>query len=621
MASAHTYLYTILLFSSVTTLLLAALPTVSGVDEDLPDWTIMVYMAADSEPALPWNEDVNEMEAADLADWMTVVVLVDPLGHGDSMLLEIARDDGMDLDIVSPQLEDNGTVIPSDGEVDMTSPHTLASFIAYSVENFPADRLALVLWGHSGGWMGLCQDGLSLLQLPDLGAALGTATDAIGRKVDVVIADCCFEGVLETMYELKDYADWYVGSEIAVPAQGLRYDLVLDRLAEDRGTSPADWAAAVCEVHRMTLTLNSWSATMVTCDLREMDRLAERLGDLASYMEGYSDLYRGALAQTLLESADTGFLAWYLDAGDALRRFADADLPLDIRFLALQTLIAYDDLIYDFERYASPFDDDYEDVLNLTGVAIYAPDQDSLDGGYTSISFYGSGWGDATAAIRADQQETESVAAPTILYADTDSDGMEDEATLRWSSSHDRLVAWVFMDTSEGLRFVDVVESSGSDLVLSGLAGELDVSASAWDGDRAVSHHTLDLLLTRSLEVRVTVVSGGEAVTDGVEVVLHTRLGPVQLYLSDEVYVATVTVPGHADYGDLLTVEVLGRDGEPIGANRTYVMAADVELEVAVTLEDDRTPGIQVLVPAAMFVAAAALIALYLRGRKSGLPP
>lgn len=608
----------VLCFAAASLSLTAFQSQASGAQAET-EWTVMVYMAADSEPALPWEEDINEMEEAHLTDRMNVVVLVDPLGSGDSMILDIVSDESPN--IVSTELNDSLEVIPADGEVDMTSPGTLSDFVTFCWRNYPADRLVLVLWGHSGGWYGLCQDGTSLLQLPDLRLALEDATLEMGRRVDIVVADSCVEGVLETMYELRDYADWYVGSEIAVPAQGLRYDQILDSLAEDTDVTPEEWGAVICETHRTNLLLNSWSAAMAVYDLRALDEFIGRLSELSSYMEGYADLYRDDFSRTLEETASSDFSEWYLDVGDALLGLASTGVPPEVNHLALQALIAYNDLLYVFESYASPYDDGYDHVLNYTGAAVYAPAEAELGASYQSLSFYGTRWGNATAAIRNGEPETVTDTEFDMSIADTDDDGELDQATLHWGTTDERHVAWVFVRTGAGLELLDVLESEGPDIVIAGLAGDLTVSASAWDGGVVVAHHMTELTLTRALDIRVRVVSGDAAVTDGVDVVVHGRAGEIHLTLSGEEFVGDITVPDDAWYGDLLTVEVLDTGGTTVALNRTYVTDSDIVLEVVYFTDAEDTPGMEFVLPAAALVISAIAVAIYIRGRRHGHEP
>jgi hypothetical protein len=606
----------IILVSSASMASLGLTTTVCGEDVTEPTWTVMIYMAADAEPALPWEEDLNEMEAAELTDWMNVVVLVDPLGDGDSVIYEIAPDGGADLDITSPVVDDSEEVIPPSGEVDTASPSTLSDFITFTWRNYPADRLALVLWGHSAGWYGLCADGLNAMDMPDLGLAFDSATSELERSIDIVIADSCTEGVAETMFELMGHADWFVGSEIAVPAQGLPYDRVLDALAEDRWVSPEDWGAEICEIHRMNLLLNSWSATLAVNDLSALDGFAESIGALATYVEGYADLYRHTFEAVMSEAANSDLTEWYVDAGDMLRTLMAAELPTEIAFLALDALTAYDDLVEHFASYPSPYDGNFDNVSDCSGVAIYCPGDDPYDISYWDTSFSESGWGDATSAVRADEPETPNGPAPTVTYADTDEDGHMDEATIHWGSPHDRLSAWVSADTQAGLQLLDVIESAGQDIVVSGLLGDLRVSASAWDGGVVASQHDLEVSLEGQFEVRALIVSNDGGVPEAIDVVVLTRLGEVQLLPSNGAFVGQIAIPDDAGYGDLLTVEVRGNGGEVLSWNRTFVQGTSATVVVLLSADDDGGPGEAFIIPAMVLIACAALITLILRNRR-----
>ena len=57
-------------------------------------WTIMVYMADNYVPGLPWQDNINQMEAANQSPGSNIVVLVHPLGSNDSMLLQIRTTTG-----------------------------------------------------------------------------------------------------------------------------------------------------------------------------------------------------------------------------------------------------------------------------------------------------------------------------------------------------------------------------------------------------------------------------------------------------------------------------------------------------------------------------------------------
>ena len=89
--------------------------------------------------------------------------------------------------------------------------HTLSYFIEYGKQNYPADRYLLWVYNHGGGWKGACMDETNedpLLTMDDFQKAL---TETGG--VDIISFFACLMGSLESVYELRDLVDVYVGSE------------------------------------------------------------------------------------------------------------------------------------------------------------------------------------------------------------------------------------------------------------------------------------------------------------------------------------------------------------------------------------------------------------------------
>ena len=102
----------------------------------------------------------------------------------------------------------------------MADPDTLADFIAWGREKYPAKKYALVLWDHGGGSKnGLFIDelfGKDMMYLYELGNALRDG----GVHFDMVLFDACLMANLETAYIIRDYASYMVASEEVVAGQG-----------------------------------------------------------------------------------------------------------------------------------------------------------------------------------------------------------------------------------------------------------------------------------------------------------------------------------------------------------------------------------------------------------------
>jgi len=97
------------------------------------------------------------------------------------------------------------------GEVDMGDCTTLEFFIRYGKENFTANRYLLALYNHGGGWMGACIDDTDggVLKMNDINQAIMET-----GGVDIICFTApCLMGSLESVYELRDAVDVYIGSE------------------------------------------------------------------------------------------------------------------------------------------------------------------------------------------------------------------------------------------------------------------------------------------------------------------------------------------------------------------------------------------------------------------------
>jgi hypothetical protein len=96
-------------------------------------------------------------------------------------------------------------------EKNMADPQTLYDFIMKAKMEFPAERYVLALYDHGLGWQGCCLDetGNDLLTMDEMQYAISRA-----GGVDITLFTApCLMAELESVYELRDWTDVYVGSE------------------------------------------------------------------------------------------------------------------------------------------------------------------------------------------------------------------------------------------------------------------------------------------------------------------------------------------------------------------------------------------------------------------------
>ncbi|UCB59218.1 MAG: hypothetical protein JSV67_02695 [Thermoplasmatales archaeon] len=108
-------------------------------------------------------------------------------------------------------------------EVNMGEYQTIYDFIQFSKENFPAERYFLSLYNHGAGWRGACVDDTDndMLSMDEIQNAL---TNSGGIDIICFTAPCLM-GSLESVYELRDCVDMYIGSE-AVSGYGHWYGTI-----------------------------------------------------------------------------------------------------------------------------------------------------------------------------------------------------------------------------------------------------------------------------------------------------------------------------------------------------------------------------------------------------------
>ena len=130
----------------------------------------------------------------------------------------------------------------------MAAPETLADFIRWGTQTYPAQKYALVLWDHGGGaGTGLFVDELfggDVMYLYELRQALADG----GAHFETVVIDACLMANIETAWSVKDHADWLVASEEIVPGKGTAVGDWLQQLVTHADCDGEWLGRCVCEM-------------------------------------------------------------------------------------------------------------------------------------------------------------------------------------------------------------------------------------------------------------------------------------------------------------------------------------------------------------------------------------
>lgn len=193
--------------------------------------TVMIYMIGsnlESRSGLA-TADLQEMMAAEFGDNVHVVV--------QTMGCKQWTDERVSAETSQRFTVENGELILQEdalGQLDSTAPETLAGFIRYCGETYPADRNILILWDHGSGPVygygyDEYQESTATLTLDEMRNALSDG----GVSFDFIGMDACLMSSIETCCALCPYADYLVASEDFEPCDGWSYTEWLTALGQN----------------------------------------------------------------------------------------------------------------------------------------------------------------------------------------------------------------------------------------------------------------------------------------------------------------------------------------------------------------------------------------------------
>lgn len=258
------------------------------------DWTMLVYVAADNNLEAAALENVKQMAAQGSSANVNIVVQIDRSagkkqrgGYSVAPLLNVPA-----FTTTKRLWLKKGAVqeVADLGEIDTGDPAALSDFITWGLTNFPSSKSALVLWDHGGGVTGFGWDDTSNhhhLTLSDTGKAVTSGLQRAGKaKLDLLGFDACLMGNLEIAYELRNLADWFVGSEELEPAHGWDYGPVIAAAASkvaprELGRSIIDGYAASCVSHK-----TAPQCTLALVDMSKVEAVASAANQLGNALKG-----------------------------------------------------------------------------------------------------------------------------------------------------------------------------------------------------------------------------------------------------------------------------------------------------------------------------------------------
>ena len=236
--------------------------------------TIMVYMCGadlESQSGIA-SSDLKEMASASISDKINVIVYTGGAKKWKTSFISNKTNQIY-------QLKSGGlkTLVDNAGTGAMTKPETLASFIQYCKQNFPADRNELIFWDHGGGSLtgyGYDERNTSAGSMGLSG--IDQALTSGGVTFDFIGFDTCLMATLENALMLTKHADYMIASEETEPGVGWYYTNWLNAFSKNTSMATLDIGKAIVDdfVSVCNQRCPGQKTTLSVVDLAELEKTA-----------------------------------------------------------------------------------------------------------------------------------------------------------------------------------------------------------------------------------------------------------------------------------------------------------------------------------------------------------
>ena len=325
-------------------------------------YTLMMYMCgSDLESDAGYaSDDIEEMLDSQLADEVNLLVYTGGASswydHGISgSTNQIYKVEGKNLVLVKDNI----------GKKYMSSAETLAEYLRFAKENYPADKYGLILWDHGGGAVsGFGYDENNpdeddSLTLDELKSAL----DSFGTKLDFIGFDACLMANVETAYAVKNNANYFIASEETEPGTGWDYKKILNKLSSNSSQTGSDLAPTI--VDTFVASNNGFfgaDATLSCVDLSKMDNVYSKLVVFMKDIE--STLNSNNFAKVSKAISDT-------------KAYADGEIDtIDLVNFSENINVSSSNALSDAIKDAVIYNKTTDYVENSNGLSIYIPNTD-----------------------------------------------------------------------------------------------------------------------------------------------------------------------------------------------------------------------------------------------------
>lgn len=314
---------------------------IDGEFTEKPAWTALIHFAVDNEldytrETIHGNitaclETLAAIETLDTGNKLNIVLMIDASNAEGNF------DDGYYfISGGSPA----GDLIVDLAEIDSGSVSETEDWMDWAVENYPSQHYLYSIFGPGGGFFdassggdfgtGIDESSADSLSRQELGQTAAYLSTVTGEKVALFYAFASLLGGIETAYEVRDSADYLLGSEDDFPVTDWSYEALgeiitnPDITAEELGTAFCDSAYTYYSDPGVNM---EYSLSLIDLSLTEtlfdsIDSFAEEaIDDIGSDFAMAGEYNREAEDSWSMNGDFTDY--YLMDLGDYLDRIQD----------------------------------------------------------------------------------------------------------------------------------------------------------------------------------------------------------------------------------------------------------------------------------------------------------
>lgn len=203
-------------------------------------------------------------------------------------------------------------------EGSIADPTTLAGFVEYAIDMFPADRYGLIFWDHGSSVpIGF---GLDEMQEPksinarDIAAGLNAGLG--GARLSFVGFDTCLMATVETAALLAPYADYLLASEELEPNGGWNYTPVMYELSRNPAIDTLKLCKTIANVFYNT-SLERIPDDLITISVTDLSKIGQVVMATEKFaLAAKSDLNSGGFTALSKRRAGTKYFGGVNESAD-----------------------------------------------------------------------------------------------------------------------------------------------------------------------------------------------------------------------------------------------------------------------------------------------------------------